>query len=326
MEHVAIIGATGMVGREILRLLQTRNFPLLSLSCFASPRSAGKTIASIPIQSLDEISFEKIDLAFFCAGSAISRKYIPLALEQGTRVIDCSSAFRMDETVPLVIPEINASAIAPHHRLISSPNCAATILLMPLFPLHKLYRAKRVIVSTYQAASGGGAALMRELEQESRSFLHGEAYQHLLPMPYAFNLFLHHSELHEDGYVEEERKILFEVRKILGDPAIQLSATCVRVPVFRAHSVSANVEFHHPPNLADAYTALRAMPGLKIFEERATNRFPTPRDATDLDEVLCGRVRLDASNPASLEFWSVGDQLLKGAALNAFQIAQLIST
>lgn len=324
MEHVAIIGATGVVGREIAHLLLTRSFPLRTLSCYASSRSAGKTVESIPVKPLQDDSFQKVDLIFFCAGASVSRKYIPLALKSGARVIDCSSAFRADPDVPLVIPEINPHAITEHHRLIASPNCAATILLLPLFPLHRLYRAKRIIVSTYQAASGGGASLMNELKKETLSFLKEEPYQHQLPSPYAFNLFLHTSDLHEDGYVEEEKKILFEVRKILEDPLIRLSATCVRVPVLRAHAVSANVEFHRPANLEEAHSALHAMPGLRLFEDRAKNRFPTPRDATGIDEVLCGRVRFDSSHPTALEFWAVGDQLLKGAALNAFQIAKLL--
>lgn len=322
MKRIGVVGATGVVGRELVRLLQSGKVPLQSLTCYASPQSVGKKIDSFSLELLTETAFEHLDLAFFCAGSSVSQTYIPHALKRGTQVIDCSSAFRTDPSVPLIIPEINGNLITENHRLIASPNCAATILLMPLFPLHRLYRAKRVIVSTYQAASGGGAALLKELQQETLSFLKEEPYQHAFPMPYAFNLFLHNSDLHEDGYVEEEKKILFEVRKILGDFSIQLTASCVRVPVLRAHSVAANVEFHQQPNLKEAQAALQAMPGLKVFENPSINRFPTPRDATHLEEVLCGRLRFDSSHPNTLEFWAVGDQLLKGAALNAFQIAQ----
>jgi aspartate-semialdehyde dehydrogenase len=313
---VAVIGATGAVGSEIVRLLLERKFPIGSLRLFASAKSAGKTVHSLPVEVLE--SLDGIDLAFFCAGSALSKEWIPKAK---CICIDSSSAFR--STAPLVIPEINAHAI--RGNLISSPNCAATILLMPLFTLHRLFAAKRIVASTYQAASGAGAQLLRELKDETRAHLENKPYKHLLPFPYAFNLYPHNSSLNENGYVEEELKMVHETRKILEDDTIQVSATCVRVPVLRAHSVSANVEFRKPFTLEQIYDALKDVPGLKVFEDRKANRFATPVDATGKDEVYCGRFRIDPSQPNTLEFWAVGDQLLKGAALNAVQIAENIS-
>lgn len=323
---VAIVGVTGAVGQEILHLLETRSFPLSSIRCFASPRSQGKKVKfrdeSIPVEPLIEKCFEGIEMAFFCAGASISRQFVPSARQSGAFVVDSSSAFRMEKDVPLIIPEINSHAIHAAQGLIASPNCAATMLLMPLAPLHRLYRVKRIVASTYQAASGAGATLLHELQAKTKAYLEGKPYQHFLPVPYAFNLFPHNSTLHEDGYVEEERKMLFETRKILEDDSIQLSATCVRVPVLRAHAVSANIEFHNSFSLKDAENAIATQSGVKLFEDRAKNRFPTPRDATGINEVLCGRLRIDPSQPNTLELWSVGDQLLKGAALNAVQIAE----
>jgi aspartate-semialdehyde dehydrogenase len=317
---VAVIGATGAVGKEIVRLLLERQFPLKNLRCFASERSVGQIVHSIPIEKLTD--FSNIDLAFFCAGSSVSRQWIDIARKAGCTVVDSSSAFRMDPSIPLVIPEINAHALKNHAGVIASPNCAATILLMPLFPLHRLFGVKRVVVSTYQAASGGGAHLLHELQSETRAHLENRSYTHTLPFPYAFNLYPHNSNLLSNGYVEEEMKMVHETRKILEDDQIQLSATCVRVPVLRAHSVAANVEFKRPFTLDAVYAALSKVEGLKIFEDRAQNRFATPVDATGKNEVFCGRFRIDTSQPNTLEFWAVGDQLLKGAALNAVQIAE----
>ncbi len=322
----AIVGVTGAVGEQILHLLEKRSFPVSALRCFASQRSAGKKIhfrsQSISVETIQDQSFAGLDLIFFCAGATVSRQFVPRAMQSGALVVDSSSAYRMNPDVPLIIPEINPHALKSAHRLIASPNCAATMLLMPLAPLHRLYRIKRIVVSTYQAASGAGATLLRELQEETRAYLEGRHHPQFLNVPYAFNLFPHNSQLHEDGYVEEERKMLFETRKILEDDSIRLSATCVRVPVLRAHSISANVEFHQPVSVADAERAINAMPGVRLFEDRAQNRFPTPRDATGIDDVLCGRLRIDPSQENTLELWSVGDQLLKGAALNAVQIAE----
>jgi aspartate-semialdehyde dehydrogenase len=323
MKTVAVVGATGAVGREIISLLEERNFPLMQLRCFASSQSKGKKIPYknelIPIETLDEHALSEIDLSFFCAGSSVSKEWIPKA---GGQIVDSSSAFR--SSAPLIIPEINGEAIEAHDRIIASPNCAATILLMPLFPLHRLFRVKRAVVATYQAASGAGARWVEELRKETRAFLENSSYHHALPYPYAFNLFPHSSPLHPCGYVEEELKIAQETRKILQDETIQLSATCVRVPVLRAHSIAANVEFRNPFTLDAVYEAVRKVPGLQVFEDRENNRFASPLDATGKDSILCGRFRIDPSQPNTLEFWSVGDQLRKGAALNAVQIAELI--
>lgn len=313
-KKIGVVGATGAVGQEIVRLLIERKFPA-EIRCFASPKSVGKSVHSIPVEALENLS--DIDLAFFCAGSAVSKEWIP---KTKCTCIDSSSAFRA--TAPLIIPEINAHAI--QGNLIASPNCAATILLMPLFPLHRLFGVKRIVASTYQAASGAGAHLLRELQQETRAHLENRPYPHILPFPYAFNLYPHNSPLNANGYVEEELKMLTETRKILEDDQIQVSATCVRVPVLRAHSVSANVEFKKPFTLAAVYEALKNIPGLKIFEDRPANRFATPADVTGKNDIYCGRFRIDPSQSNTLEFWSVGDQLLKGAALNAVQIAELL--
>ncbi len=323
---ICLVGATGAVGQQILSLLESRNFPVREIRCFASPKSLGQTLSfkgrKIPLELLNRNSFLKADLAFFCAGSSISKEWIPVAIQSGCKVIDSSSAFRSDPKVPLVIPEINAHVLKGQN-LIASPNCAATMLLMPLFSLHRLFRVSRVVASTYQAASGAGALLLKELQAETQAYLEHRPYSHLLPFPYAFNLYPHNSSLHENGYVEEELKMAFETRKILEDDQIQLSATCVRVPVLRAHSVSANVEFKRAFTLDAIYRALAEVPGLKIFEDRKQNRFATPADVTGKNEIFCGRFRIDPSQPNTLEFWSVGDQLLKGAALNAVQIAEI---
>ncbi len=310
---VAIIGANGAVGREIFRLLIERGFPFENLKLFGN-RSAGQMLGSFPIEKLRDL--EGIDLAFFCAGSKVSKEWIPKAK---CLCIDSSSAFR--DQYPLIIPEIN-----PHRatgKIICSPNCAATILLMPLFPLHKKFGAKRIILSTYQAASGAGAALLEHLQKETHAHLENRPHPPLLAFPYAFNLYPHDSFLHSNGYVEEEMKIAFETKKILEDDQIAISATCIRVPVLRAHSISANVEFQNSITLDDVYDLLKETSGLKIFEDRPQNRFATPFDATGKNEVFCGRFRLDPSRPNTIEFWIVGDQLLKGAALNAVQIAEL---
>ncbi len=315
-KRVAVIGATGAVGQEIVRLLIERQFPFQTVRLFASTKSVGKTVHSFPVEALETL--DGVDLAFFCAGSAVSKEWIP---KTDCICIDSSSAFR--STAPLVIPEINAHAI--QGKLISSPNCAATILLMPLFPLHRRFKVKRVVVSTYQAASGAGAHLMHQLQEETRAFLEKRPYSHILSIPYVFNLYPHNSPLHPNGYVEEELKILHETRKILEDHEIQVSATCVRVPVLRAHSIAANVEFRRPFSLDQIYEALQNIPGLKLFEDREKNRFATPFDATGKNEIFCGRFRIDPSQPNTLEFWAVGDQLLKGAALNAVQIAETLN-
>jgi aspartate-semialdehyde dehydrogenase len=318
MKSISIVGATGAVGREILSILQTRAFPICSIRLFASPKSQNVELEfkgeKLRVEVLNEKALSSSDLTFFCAGSSISKEWIP---KTSGFIIDSSSAFR--SSVPLVIPEINAHTLIGH-RIIASPNCAATLLLMPLAPLHHLFKVKRIVVATYQAASGAGAHWVRELENETRAYLENRPYTNKLPYPYAFNLFPHQSPLDISGYAEEELKILNETRKILEDQTIHLSATCIRVPILRAHSLTANVEFHSPFTLEAVRTILRKTPGVSLFETE--NLFPTPLDATGKDEILCGRLRIDPSQPNTLEFWAVGDQLKKGAALNAVQIGE----
>lgn len=330
MQTIAIIGATGAVGTQIIELLEKRNFPCKSLRCFASPKSIGKNISfrkdKIPTELLSKDIFSQIDLAFFAAGSALSKEWIPEALKTNTLCIDLSSAYRMDPLVPLIIPEINANILDATDRLIASPNCAATILLLPLTPLHRKYHTKRIVLSTYQAASGGGAWLLNHLLEETKSFLNKAPAQNYFPYPYAFNLFPHTSLVHPSFYVDEEIKILEESKKILMDPNLKITATCVRVPVLRAHSLSANVEFSLPFDLKEVISELKQTPGVTILEDWEKNKFPTPRDAEYKNDVFCGRIRRDASQPNTLEFWAVGDQLLKGAALNAVQIAEFINS
>jgi aspartate-semialdehyde dehydrogenase len=329
MTKLAVIGATGAVGEEILAVLQRRNFPVASLRCFASERSAGKTVSfkneNISLEVLHPDVFKEIDIAIFSAGSRVAKEFAPLAQKSGTIVIDNSSAFRKDPGVPLVIPEINAHALKNHRGIIASPNCTTTLMLMALAPLHKPFGIKRVVAATYQAASGAGARAMEELEQGTRALLENRPFTpSVFSHPYAFNLFTHNSPLTESGYVEEELKMQEETRKILEDETIFVSATCVRVPVLRAHSEALNVEFHRPITKELAYALLKTAPGLTLLEDRAANRFPMPIDASGQDAVFCGRIRQDFSQPHTLEFWVVGDQLLKGAALNAVQIAEAL--
>ncbi len=327
--RLAIVGATGAVGNELLRVLEKRKFPIEELRLFASPRSCGKEIffqgKAFSLQTLSEKAFDGIDLAIFSAGSKVAREWAPCAAKKGVKVIDNSSAFRMDADVPLIIPEINPHALKEEHNIISSPNCSAAIMLMAVAPLHRRFKAVRIVAATYQAASGAGYQAMKELEEETRAHLECLPYtRSVMPHPYAFNLFPHNSPLEENGYVEEELKMLHETRKILEDDQIWINATCVRVPVLRAHSEALNITFSQPVSVEEAYEILKAAPGVTILEDRERNRFPMPSDASGQDNVFCGRIRKDFSFPNTLDLWVVGDQLLKGAALNAVQIAELL--
>jgi len=324
---IAVVGATGAVGVEILKVLEQRNFPLKSLRCFASSRSIGKKATcfgqEIAIEPLNEERLEGLDIAIFSAGRKVSLEWAPIFAKRGIIVVDNSSAFRMDPQVPLIIPEINAVAMAQHKGIIASPNCSTTIMLMALAPLHRAFGVKRVVAATYQAASGAGAQAMLELELETRAYLEARPFSRtVMPFPYAFNLFTHNSPLLENGYVEEEIKMVEETRKILADQSLRITATCVRVPILRAHSEALNIEFSQPVTKEEAYTVLQRAAGIKIFEDRSQNRFPMPIDASGRDAVFCGRIREDLSQPNTLDLWVVGDQLLKGAALNAVQIAE----
>lgn len=326
--RVAIVGATGAVGTELLQILEERRFPVDSLRLFASERSAGKQLRfqgdSLTVEPLHEGAFKGVDIAFFSAGAARSREFAPKAVRAGALVIDNSSAFRLDPEAPLVIPEINGEAARMHKGIIANPNCSTVILLMALAPLLRLTRIRRVIVSTYQAASGAGAQAMQELLESTRAYLRGEPFEpRVLPYPYAFNLFSHNSPIGADGYNEEERKILFESRKILDDHELAISATCVRVPVLRAHSESIHVELEHRPPLEAIREAYRAFEGVRLVDERERNYFPMPIEATGRDEVLVGRLREDTALPNGIALFACGDQLRKGAALNAVQIAEM---
>jgi len=327
---VAIAGATGAVGIELLGCLERRNFPLSELRLFASARSAGKTLPfrgqSVPVQELTEQGLEGVNIGLFSAGGSTSRKFAPIAVSKGAVVVDNSSAFRMNADVPLVVPEINPGAIREHHGIIANPNCAAIISITPLWPIHRANRIRRLIISTYQAASGAGAAAMAELSESTRAYLEGREYRNtVLPHPYAFNLFSHNTKVDPvTGYNEEETKVIQETRKIFGDSEMRVSATCVRVPVLRAHSVSLTFECERPINPAFVREALASAPGVKIVDDVENNYFPMPKDASGQDPILVGRIRQDVSDPSghSIAMFVAGDQLLKGAALNAVQIAE----
>ncbi|MEB3184896.1 MAG: aspartate-semialdehyde dehydrogenase, partial [Cyanobacteriota bacterium] len=326
---VAILGATGAVGRELLELLAERSFPVGELALLASPRSAGQTLSwqgqNHRIEAVSEAAFDGVDVLLASAGGSASREWAPLAAAAGAVVIDNSSAFRMDPQVPLVVPEVNPAAVFTHRGIIANPNCTTILLTLALAPLHARRPIKRVVVSTYQSASGAGARAMEELRSLSRTVLDGgEPRSEVLPYSLAFNLFLHNSPLQANGYCEEELKMLNETRKIMGVPELRLSATCVRVPVLRAHSEAVNIEFHEPFPVEEARALLLLAPGVEVLENLEANRFPMPTDVTGRDPVAVGRIRQDLSDPHALELWLCGDQIRKGAALNAVQIAELL--
>jgi aspartate-semialdehyde dehydrogenase (peptidoglycan organisms) len=328
---VAIVGATGAVGAEFIGCIESRNFPVGTLKALASARSAGKTVpfkgGKVVIEELTEHSFEGVDIALFSAGGSISKKFAPIAVKAGAVVVDNSSAFRMLDDVPLVIPEINAGRIKDHKGIIANPNCATITALVPLWPVHKANRIKRLIISTYQAASGAGAAAMAELSDSTRAYLDGKPYQQkVLPHPYAFNLFSHNTAIEETGYNGEETKVIIETKKIFEDQEIAVNATCVRVPVLRAHSESITFECENPITEHDVRALLKDAPGVRLVDDREKNYFPMPIDASGHGDVLVGRIRKDLSDPSghSISIFVAADQLLKGAALNAVQIAELL--
>jgi aspartate-semialdehyde dehydrogenase len=329
---VAIAGVTGAVGAEFIATMDRRAFRVGKLKALASARSAGNTIdfrgQKIVIEELNENSFDGVDIALFSAGGAIARKFAPIAVRAGAVVVDNSSAFRMDPDVPLVIPEINASRIREHRGIIAVPNCAAITVLVPLWPIHRNNRIKRVILSTYQAASGAGAAAMEELVESTRASLNGQAYPpKVMPHPYAFNLFNHNTAIDPaTGYNDEETKVIRETRKIFEDDSIAVGVTCVRVPVLRAHCAAITFECARPITEDEVRAILSKAPGAKIVDDRTMNYFPMPIDASGQDDVLVGRIRRDLSDPSghSVSIFAAADQLLKGAALNAIQIAELL--
>ncbi|WP_259726210.1 aspartate-semialdehyde dehydrogenase [Synechococcus sp. CS-1332] len=327
--RIAVLGATGAVGQELLTLLQERGFPVAELVPLASSRSAGQDLdwqgERIRVQPVGPGAFEGVDLVLASAGGSVSRQWAPVAVAAGAVVIDNSSAFRMDPAVPLVVPEVNPQAAFAHAGIIANPNCTTILLTLALAPLAARRPIRRVVLSTYQSASGAGARAMEELRQLSRTVLDGgEPVSEVLPHSLAFNLFLHNSPLEPSGYCEEELKMLHETRKIMGLPQLRLTATCVRVPVLRAHSEAVNIEFEEPFPVEEARALLAAAPGVELIENFETNRFPMPTDVTGRDAVAVGRIRQDLSDPRALELWLCGDQIRKGAALNAIQIAELL--
>ncbi len=328
--NVAVLGATGAVGREFLDLFEKRAFPVKSLRLLASERSAGVAIpfrgTDVKVETVNEKSFSGVDVAFFSAGAGRSRQWAPVAIDAGAVVVDNSSAFRMDPTVPLVVPEINFDSVRPENRLIANPNCSAIILLMAVAPLRKLGTIGRLIVSTYQSASGGGAAMMQDLLDQSKAYLEGRpVIPKVTPHPYAFNLFSHNTAIDATGANEEESKVVAESQKILEMPELKINVTCVRVPVLRAHSESVTVEFvDKAPSEELVRQTLAQTEGVRVVDDRASNHFPMPWESSGQGDVLVGRIRQDPSHPSAVCLFVSGDQLLKGAALNAVQIAEKI--
>jgi len=327
--RAAVLGATGAVGQEILQLLESRNFPLSDLKLLASPRSAGQLMQfrgeSLRVDALDERSFDKIDLVLASAGGSTSLDWAPRAVAAGAVVVDNSSAFRMDPQVPLIVPEVNPNAIAAHRGIIANPNCTTILMSLVVWPLHQVQPVQRIVAATYQSASGAGARAIAEVKAQAIAVLQGETPPtEVFPYPLAFNLFPHNSDLNELGYCTEEMKMVNETRKIFGVDNLKITATCIRVPVLRAHSEAINLEFAQPFDVAKARQVLSNARGVKLVEDWQANYFPMPIDATGQDEILVGRIRQDISHPAGLELWLSGDQIRKGAALNAVQIAELL--
>ncbi|MGA3229745.1 MAG: aspartate-semialdehyde dehydrogenase [Candidatus Binatus sp.] len=327
-QRIAVVGATGAVGQTTLKILEQRKFPIRELRAYASERSAGKTVTfagePITVRRLDAGSFKGIDIALFSAGSAQSREFAPIAVKAGAIVVDKSSAFRMDPDVPLVVPEINAGAARNHKGIVACPNCTTIVTVMPLKPIHDLGRLRRVVATSFQAVSGAGVNGVAELRDQTIAWSRGEPikakfFQHQI----AFNL-IPAGNFVEGGYTDEEIKLVNEIRKILEQPELLISPTTVRVPVFTAHSISVNAETETKISAADAREAFAHFPGIRLFDDPAHNRYPMPVIAEGQDDCFVGRIREDLSCPNALNFWVVGDQLRKGAALNGVQIAELL--
>jgi len=325
--HVAILGASGAVGQELRTLLEERHFPLASLKLLGSQRSAGSQVSfrgeTLTIEPTTAAAFQGVELVLASAGATVSKQWAETILQAGAVMIDNSSAFRLDPQVPLVVPEVNPEALATHQGIIANPNCTTILLCVVLYPLHRVIPLERVIVSTYQSASGAGARGMHELLEQTRAVLAGDPpHPEVFPYPIAFNLFPHNSPMQETHYCQEEMKMLHESRKIMGIPDLRLSATCIRVPVLRTHAESVNVEFQAPFPVDKARAILEAAPGVTVIEDWSQNRFPMPTDVAGRDPVAVGRIRQDLSHAHALELWLCGDQIRKGAALNAIQIAE----
>jgi aspartate-semialdehyde dehydrogenase len=327
--HIAIVGATGAVGAELLRVLERRGFSVERLLPLSSSRSAGKTVSfqgeEIGAVELSEVSFEGVDLAFFSAGGDISRRYAPIARAAGAVVIDNSSVFRMEPDVPLVIPEINGEDVRQHSGLIANPNCTTAVALMALYPLHRAFGVRRIFAASYQAVSGSGARAISELRAQVEAATQGQSpVAEIYPHPIAFNVLPHVDSFLPNGYTKEEMKMQNEGRRIMHLPHFLASVTCVRVPVYRAHSVAISAEFERAVSVAEAHEVLAKAPGLELVDEPQKNNYPMPLYTAGKDNCEVGRVRLDCALENGLSFWVSGDQLLKGAALNAVQIAELL--
>jgi aspartate-semialdehyde dehydrogenase len=327
--NLAILGATGAVGTELISLLEERDFPVKNLKLLASPRSAGCSLSfrgqELTVEPVQEDSFRDVDIVLASAGGSTSKQWAKTIVDSGAVLIDNSSAFRMDKNVPLVVPEINPEAAAHHQGIIANPNCTTILMGIAIYPLHQIQPIQRVIVATYQSASGAGARAMEEAKTQAQAILNGESPQaEVLPYPIAFNLFPHNSPLGDNGYCQEEMKMVNETRKIFNAPDLRVSATCIRVPVLRAHSEAINLEFASPFDVDKAREIISQSKGVELLEDWENNYFPMPIDATGKDDVLVGRIRQDLSHPSSLELWLCGDQIRKGAALNAVQIAELL--
>ena len=328
MKKVAIVGATGAVGQQLMGCLEARDFPVDELLPLASPASAGKTLRfrdrELRVEVATPEAFADVDLALFSAGATRSRALVPHARAAGALVVDNSSAFRMDSEVPLIVPEVNPHALQGHDGVIANPNCVAAILTVALAPLRAIGHIERLVISTYQSASGAGAKAMEDLLVQTRDHLAGApVVPRVLPHPYAFNLFSHDSAVGSNGYNDEENKVIEETQKILERPDLPMTITCVRVPVLRAHTESVHITFDRHVDAASAQEALRGAPGVQLVDAPEENLFPMPVHATGGDDVLVGRVRSDGYDPRCLNVLICGDQLLKGAALNAVQIAEL---
>jgi aspartate-semialdehyde dehydrogenase len=328
--NVAVVGVTGAVGQEMLQVLETRRFPVNQLVPLASKRSAGKRIhfkgKPLTVRELTGSSFDEIDIALFSAGGEISRKFAPLAVKSGAVVVDNSSAFRMDKKVPLVVPEINGADTQRHKGIIANPNCTTAITLMALNPLHQAFGVKRIFASTYQAVSGSGAQGIFELEQQVKALAKGRKVKKAVyPHQIAFNALPHVDTFLSNGYTKEEMKLENEGRKIMHHARFKASSTCVRIPVYRAHSIAVNAEFTKPVTVANARQAIKKAPGIDLLDDAKKNVYPLALDMAQKDNCAVGRIRKDCAMKNGLSFWVVGDQILKGAALNAVQIAELIA-
>ncbi|HPY31528.1 MAG TPA: aspartate-semialdehyde dehydrogenase [Verrucomicrobiota bacterium] len=325
--HVAVVGATGAVGIEMIKTLEKRNFPLGKLTLLASARSVGKKLpfkgTDVTVAELTRDAFGGIDIALFSAGGSISKEFAPLAAQAGCVVVDNSSAFRQDDNVPLVIPEINAADVKGHRGIIANPNCTTAVTLMALYPLHATFGCKRIFASTYQAVSGTGAKAIAELERQVRQIVHGEPVtKEVYPHQIAFNVLPQVDAFLPSGYTKEEMKMENEGRKIMHHPTFRASVTCVRVPVYRSHAVAVSAEFERPVTVEAAREVLKKAPGLDVVDEPAQHQYPMPLFTSEKYNCEVGRLRQDCALDNGLCFWVCGDQLLKGAALNAVQIAE----